>query len=191
LINFESLAARLTGLLAAIAKLVCELLVASPTPAGTHDFELRLQALLREMGRVIMEWTVNEIEPTTPEAAPRRVVFQRQQYRCKPKSNRPELGTLFGSVRLERFLYEPLEGGEPSIFPLEINLGVVARHATPALAERVAMHASQESQEAVRSILNRDHGLAWSIPTLRNVTAEVSEGMAPHLHDAQLARNRC
>jgi hypothetical protein len=116
------------------------------------------------------------------------VVVDRQEYRRKPKSNRPELGTLFGSVRLERFLYEPLERGEPSIFPLEINLGVVARRATPALAERVAMHASQESQEAVLSILQRDHGVAWSCSTLRNVTAEVSEGMAPHLHDAQLAQ---
>lgn len=69
-----------------------------------HDFELELQALLREMGRLIMEWTLNEIEPELPEAAPSRVVFDRQQYRRKPKSNRPKLGTLFGSVRLERFL---------------------------------------------------------------------------------------
>lgn len=188
LVNLDSLSARLTAALVAIAKLVCEYLRVSPTPTGTHDFELRLQSLLREMGRVIMEWTLNEIEPATPEAAPRRVVSDRQEYRRKPKSNRPELGTLFGAVRLERFLYEPLERGEASIFPLEINLGVVARRATPALAERVALHASQESQEAVRSILHRDHDLAWSIPTLRNVTAEVSQGMAPHLHDAQLAQ---
>lgn len=185
-VHFDSLAARLTSLLATIAELICEFLRASPTPSATHDFEIRLQALLREMGRVIMEWTLNEIEPATPDAAPRRLMFERQEYRRKPKSNRPELGTLFGPVRVARFLYEPLERGEASIFPLEINLGIVARHATPALAERVALHASQESQEAVRSILNRDHGLAWSVPTLRNVTAEVSAGMAPHLHDAQL-----
>lgn len=188
LVNLDCLAARQTALLAAMAKLVCEFLRARPTPTAMHDFELRLQALLREMGRVVMEWTLNEIEPATAEAAPRRVLFERQEYRRKPKSNRPELGTLFGSVKLERFLYEPLERGERSIFPLEINLGVVARRATPALAERVAMHASQESQEAVLSILHRDHGVAWSCGTLRNVTAEVSEGMAPHLHDAQLAQ---
>ena len=185
-VRFDSLVPRLAGLLAAIAKLVCEFLGAGPTPTATHEFELKLQALLREMGRVIMEWTLNEIEPVTPEAAPRRVAFERQEYRRKLKSNRPALGTLFGSVKVERFLYEPLERGESSIFPLEINLGVVARRATPALAERVALHASQESQEAVRSILKRDHGIEWSVPTLRNVMAEVSAGMAPHLHDAQL-----
>lgn len=185
-VNFDSLAVRLAGRLAAIAKLVCELLSGDPTPTAMHEFELKLQALLREMGRVIMEWTLNEIEPATPEAAPRRVVFEGQEYRRKPKSNRPKLGTLFGPVQVERFLYEPLERGESSVFPLEINLGVVARRATPALAERVALHASQESQEAVLSILKRDHGIEWSVPTLRNVVAEVSVGMAPHLHDAQL-----
>lgn len=185
-VNFDSLALRLTRLLAAIAELVCEFLGGSPTPTATHAFELKLQALLREMGRVVMEWTLNEIEPETPDAAPRRLVFESQEYRRKSKSSRPKLGTLFGSVRVERFLYEPLERGEPSIFPLEINLGIVACHATPALAERVALHASQESQEAVRSILNRDHALMWSVPTLRKVTADVSAGMAPHLHDGQL-----
>jgi hypothetical protein len=185
-VNFDSLAVRLTGLLGAIAKLVCEYLSRRPTPTAMHEFELKLQALLREMGRVVMEWTLNEIEPTSPDAAPRRVVFEGQEFRRKPKSNRPKLGTLFGPVKVERFLYEPLECGEPSVFPLEINLGVVARRATPALAERVALHSSQESQQAVLSILKRDHGIEWSVPTLRKVVGEVSAGMAPQLHDAQL-----
>lgn len=186
-VNFDSLAARLTVTLAAIAKLICAFLVSRPTPAATYDFELRLQAHLQEMGRLIMEWTLNRIEPQK-EAAPARVIFDRQEYRRKPKSSRPRLGTLFGPVRVERFLYEPLEPGESSIFPLEINLGVVARQATPALAERVAWHASQETQEALRSILERDHGVHWSINTLRNVTAEVSLGMTDHLHATQLAQ---
>ena len=99
-VNLHPLAARLTGILVAIAKLVCEFFDASPTPTRMHDFELELQALLREMGRLIMEWTLNEIEPAAAEAAPRRVVVDRQEYRRKPKSNRPELGTLsFGALK--------------------------------------------------------------------------------------------
>lgn len=188
-VDLGSLAVRLAGLLAAIAELVCEFLSDSPTPTATLNFELQLQSILQKIGRVVMEWTLNQIEPQAAEAAPARVTFDRQQYRRKrTKSNRPKLGTLFGHVHLERFLYEPLERGESSVFPLEINLGVVARQATPALAERVAMHASQETQQALLSILERDHDIRWSVSTLRNVTAEVSQGMAEQLHATQLAQ---
>jgi hypothetical protein len=170
----------------AIGTLVREFRQGAPTPERTHSFETKLHALVLEFGRVIMEWILNNVEPATPEEAPPRLYFEGQEYRRKPKSFNRDLGTLFGSVQLERLLYEPLERGEKSIFPLEINLGVVARRATPALAERVTEWATQESQDALRDILQRDHDIHWSVNTLRNVTAAVSDGMAPHLHAAQV-----
>lgn len=178
----------LADVFTAIMALVREFRQAAPTPERTHSFETKLQALVREIGRVIMEWTLNNVEPATPEEAPPRLDFDGQEYRRKPKSYNRDLGTLFGSVQLNRLLYEPLERGEKSIFPLEINLGVVARRATPALAERVAEWATQETQEALRAILERDHDVTWSVNTLRNVTAVASDGMAPQLHAAQVAQ---
>ncbi|HUY33785.1 MAG TPA: hypothetical protein VMV69_13635 [Pirellulales bacterium] len=172
----------------AIGTLIREFRQAPPTPASTYSFETKLHASVLEIGRVIMECTLNNVEPATPEEAPPRLDFEGQEYRRKPKSYNRDLGTLFGSVQLERLLYEPLERGEKSIFPLEINLGVVARRATPALAERVAEWATQQTQDALRAIIERDHHLTWSVNTLRNVTAAASDGMAPQLHAAQVAQ---
>ena len=187
-VNSTPLIGRLARQLTAIVTLVCEFFRAGPTPVRMQAFEKELFDLLRETGREILEWVLNNVEPAALDEAQWRLEFDGQEYRCKPKSFNRSLGTLFGAVQLERLLYEPLEAGERSIFPLEINLGVVARRATPALAERLAEWATQESQDALRAILERDHDIHWSVNTLRNVTAAVSDGMAPHLHAAQVAQ---
>ena len=98
------------------------------------------------------------------------------------------VATLFGTITLWRYLYQPIHGVERSIFPLEIRLGLAAGRATPALAERVARAAADSTQGTVLADLKRDHGVAWSVATLRAVIATTWEGMAPHLHAAQVAQ---
>ena len=82
----------------------------------------------------------------------------------------------------------PIHGVEPSIFPLEIRLGLEAGRATPALAERAARAAVTSTQDAVLAHLRRDHAVRWSVATLRAVIAGVAAGMEAHRHDAQAAR---
>jgi hypothetical protein len=77
---------------------------------------------------------------------------------------------------------------EPSIFPLETRLGLEADHATPALAERVARAAASSTQETVLASLRNDHGVSWSVATLRAVVASVATGMEVHRQDAQADR---
>jgi hypothetical protein len=89
---------------------------------------------------------------------------------------------------LGRYLYLPRHGVEPSIFPLEMCLGLEAGLATPALTERVGQAAVASTQDTVLAQLRRDHGVSWSVATLRKVIAGVSEGMEPHRHDASVAR---
>ena len=56
-----------------------------------------------------------------------------------------------------RYLYQPLHGVEPSIFPLEIRLGLEAGRATPALAEapvgQAAVTPSQNSVLEYRNVI--------------------------------------
>ena len=46
-----------------IARLVAGFRRRTPSPEGMFQFETKLQDLLREVGRLIVQWTVNHLEP--------------------------------------------------------------------------------------------------------------------------------
>jgi len=158
-----------------------------PTPTATYQFENDLDNLLRALGRSVVEWTFNHLEPDDPHAMPTSIFWQSDAYRRRPKSPKRSLNSLFGPIRLWRYLYEPVDTSEPSIFPLEIALGIEAERATPALAERVGHAAAAHTQSGVRELLTRYHGVKWSVNTLRKVTASLSAGLAEHREKAQAA----
>jgi hypothetical protein len=155
------------------------------TPTATCGFEHALHKLLLRFGRTTVEWAVNQLEP---EALPAQVRLDGECYRLRPKSPRRSLDSLFGPVRLWRYRYEALEPGEPSRFPLEERLGIEAQRATPALAECAARWSVGQTQSQVLAILRRDHGVAWSVQTLRQVTQSMSTGMVEHRETAQVAK---
>jgi hypothetical protein len=181
---------RLIPLIAAIAREIQRFRTLEPTPQSTYQFENRLDHLLREMGREIIDWVYNHLEPDDPGLMPIHLHFAGDWYRRRHKTPNRHVATLFGTITLWRFLYQPIHGVERSLFPLEIRLGIEARHATPALAERVADAASRCPQNAVLALLRRDHGVGWSIATLRQVTATLSSGMRPWHHAACVAQVR-
>jgi hypothetical protein len=159
------------------------------TPVATHEFETELQRLLREMGRVTLEWVLNNVEPDEPERAPALLGFDNDMYRRRDRSPRRHgIATLFGIVALVRLRYEPCDTGLglASIFPLEMRLGVVAGKAMPALASRVGAWTAQYTQATVRQLLHEEHHVSWSVATLRNVAERLCAGLAPLRHDAQV-----
>jgi hypothetical protein len=161
---------------------------ADVTPQTCHQFETQLQVQLRELGRIIVEWTFNHLEPHDRRDMPNQLCFQGVWYRRRFKSPNRTVATLFGTITLWRMLYQPLHGVERSIVPLEIRLGLEASLATPALAERAAQAAAVSTQSAVLASLKRDHGVCWSVASLRTVLAGVVEGMESHRQDAQVAQ---
>jgi hypothetical protein len=164
------------------------------TPQATFQFENDLRQLLDNCGRLILEATFNHIEPEHPSESPKHAERDSLDY-CRKNQKSPNRGgiaTLFGTIQLNRCLYEPLQEArdqdQSAFAPLEFNLGIVANNATPALAERVGVLASQHTQQDVLDILQRDYHVTWSIPVLRKVTAAVSEGIAVHLQAARRKR---
>jgi hypothetical protein len=161
------------------------------SPQTTFLFEKELDRLLREMGRQSLEMVFNRLEPANPESLPKHFTYQQQEYSRKQEktNNRSGIGTRFGTIQLHRFSCEPLqearEDGQKSFAPLEWQLGIVGGNATPALAERVGHLAVGHTQGEVLQRLAEDHDVVWSVGVLRKVTAEVSEGMAEHLHQSQ------
>ena len=183
--TFESLVMQLSGSLARGTRLIEQFVQAEPTPQSTIAFELELSALLREVGRRIMAWTLNRLEPDDDDEAPARVEFEGRLYRRR-RQHPQSVATLFGPVTLRRRLYEPLGGHGRSIHPLELCLGLEAGLATPTLAERVGRWSSDHTQQEVLEMLQGDHGVAWSCTSLRNVVGSLRAGMAPHREAAQV-----
>jgi hypothetical protein len=143
--------------------------------------------VLREVGRVLVENEYNRLEPERREDCPLRLRWAGQEYRRRPKS-RNTIGTWFGAIELRRYLYEATEAGERALFPLERLLGIEAGLATPALAERVGLWSAEHEQEQVRTLLRTEHGVAWSVKSLRKVAAALRDGMASFREEAQLAK---
>jgi hypothetical protein len=145
-------------------------------PAATHDFEGQLLQELRQLGLDLCDWTLNHLEPDDRQQLPPRLDCEGERYRCRDRSPN-NIATLFGTVTLRRYLYEDLEPGNPCLFPLQRQLGIVAGAATPALAERAAWWLAQYPQAGTLAILDRDHDVRWSKDTLRQVTAAVALGL--------------
>src|SRR3954452_7629441 len=182
------LTVRLIPVITQIARLLVLFRRGDVHPQTTYQFETELQVRLRELGRIIVEWTFNHLEPHDRRDMPGQICFQGVWYRRRFKSPNRTVATLFGTITVWRMLYQPLHGVERSIVPLEIRLGLEAGLATPALAERTAQAAAVSTQGAVLASLKRDQGVGLSVASLRAVLAGVVEGMEPHRQDAQVAR---
>jgi len=171
-----------------IARLIYRFRQSPSTPAKMFQFENDLQDLLREAGRRIVQWTLNHLEPTDPQLLPRELFYQNDHFRRKRRSRLRNLNCLFGNIRVWRWLYEPTESPLPSLFPLQLQLGIVADVATPALADCVARLTVDFSQRQVLEILRDQYRVCWGSETLRKVTAAVAEAMSPFQHAAAVAQ---
>jgi hypothetical protein len=171
-----------------IGHLIVRFRRANLTPQATHQFETQLHASVRELGRIIMEWTVNHLEPHDRKDMRNQIEIQGVWYRGRSKSPNRSVATSFGTITLWRMLYQELQGIEPAIFPLEIRLGLEAGRATPALAERVAQAAATAPQGTVLALLRDEHGVSWSVASLQVVIASVAAGMEDHRQDTQTDR---
>ena len=174
----------LTGLEPRLGHIVRRFREKVPTPEIVLTFEIELEACCREACRGLVEAEYNDIEPAAIKDCPVRIRLAGEEYKRRPKSPN-EIGTLFGRIRLDRYRYEALEPGVRGIFPLEMQLGIEAGLATPALAERIGLQSADHAQQQVLDWLERDHGVKWSTVSLRKLSASLSEGLSAFRQPAQ------
>lgn len=171
--------------------LVVNFLLNRPTPESFLDTETQLRTLIDEFARLVLQSTVNSVEPESPADAPKHTQLDGHEFSRKNEKtpNRQGIASTFGTIYLNRISYEPLSDAKKaehkSFSPLEWNLGIVAGNATPALAQRIGLLASDQSQQELLDTLERDHHVKWSVDTLRKVTQAVSSGLQAHLHQAR------
>jgi hypothetical protein len=161
-------------LLAAIAQTLVDFRSQAITPQATQQLEERLQRLSQDFARTTLEHTLNSLEPDEPDQVPSEIRLGGTCYRRRGKSP-TTVDSLFGPLRLHRWLYEPREPGESCLFPLHHLLGLVAGFATPALADRVGRLVAQYPQRDVLRLLQENNALHWSHASLRKVATEVAE----------------
>ena len=151
------------------------------SPSSTLEFEQRLSEEMREVARQVMELTLNLLELENPEDAPHDVTYESGGYRrLNGKTRNARVATLFGTIELWRrgYRYWHRVEGEKTIFPLEIQLGLV-RGATPALAEAASRYMAEAgaTQAAVLARLRRQHNVAWGAERLRDLVHQVGQAM--------------
>jgi hypothetical protein len=174
----------------ALLQLLRDFAAASASPAASFALEQQLRERLRELGRLGLEWTYNRVEPQGVDALPSHVEFDATPYTRVRRKTPQNVATLYGKVTLWRVGYRPTQRtGDPTIFPLAHQLGVVAG-ATPAAAERAAYYQSEAGATQRRTLqrLRDDHGLKWGVKKLRDVVGRVATGMAAGRHDEQVKK---
>jgi hypothetical protein len=188
-VSLLELTNELLPLIAKVGRLILAFRMGPITPGTSHAFERDLQELLREMGRVMVQWVYNHLETSDLSQAPDLIRYDHDIYRRRPASPRRDgIGTLFGIISLWRIRYEPCDAGIglTCIFPLEQRLGIVVGKASAALVERVGQWTALYTQETVLALLRDEHGVTWSVATLRKVAADLSAALAPLTHQAQV-----
>jgi len=173
----------LEPLLRQIVKTIIAFLHNEVSPTSSLRFEEGLKQILRDMGRVVTEWTYNHVEPDDPHSLPHDVHFEGTGYRrLNQKTPNRHVATLFGKITLARFGYRDWQrdGGEPSLFPFERQLGLVGG-ASPALAAAAGRYLAEAgaTQGVVLNRLRREHGVVWGTKKLREVAARLADAMQP------------
>jgi hypothetical protein len=160
------------------------------SPAHAQQFEQQVQDELRALGRQVVQWTYNHLEPADVQVLAKHVRFEAGLYTRLNRKTPQQVWTLFGPVRLWRIGYRPTDKtSEPTLFPLALGLGLV-QGASPALAGRTAQLLSEAgmTQQRVRACLRRDYGVGWGVKKLRQVAQAVAPALATQRHAAQVER---
>ena len=164
-----------------VSQLVISFLSQPISPATCFQFATRLQQILRELGRKILEFTCNECEPESAEDAPHDTTYEGGGYRrINNKTPNKFVDTTFGRIVIWRRGYRYWHRGqnESNIFPLELILGLL-HGATPALAGEISrmMAESGATQNRVLEQAKRHFNVSLSVERLRNLVEAVSESM--------------
>jgi hypothetical protein len=162
------------------------------SPQAVFDLEQRLQDEIRELGRVGLEWAYNHVESTPVAELPTHVEFEASLYTRGYRKTPQTVATTFGKIRLWRVGYRPThKTGEPTLFPLAQQLGLVAG-ASPALAERAAFYQAEAGATQRRTLqrLRHDHGVDWGVKKLRDVIDRVARAMTAERHEVQVEQLR-
>jgi len=149
--------------------------------------ERRLESVLREIGRVILQATLREIETDCAADVPARIHWNGQTFRRNRRTNK-SIDTRFGQITLCRWFFQNSEPGAAGIAPLDLRLGLFAGRMTPALTEVVGRLQADLPQQAVLAVLWERFRVSPGVGALRRVSADLAEQVRLHHDSAAIER---
>ena len=156
------------------------------------EFEWMLLLLVRSIGRLILQTTVQALEPCDAALMPKDIWFDGGGYRRRSDwtANR-SIATSFGNIILWRTGYRSWQRGEETIFPLERLLGLV-ENVSPALLSWIGSTTATAgmSQQATLDALREHSGVSMGVKRLRACVETLADRLEPlrqtHQADALL-----
>lgn len=150
-------------------------------------FERRLERILREMGRTILQASLRQLETDQRNDVPARIHWQGRAYRRNRLTNKT-IDTRFGQITIRRWFFQSTETGEPGIAPLDLRLGLFAGRMTPAVVEVVGRLTADLPQQAVLEVLRERFAITPGVATLRKVVRDLAGKVRTHHDETAIER---
>ena len=156
------------------------------TPASTDKFERRLERIVRELARLVMQRTIQEIESIHRDQTVSSFDLDGESYR-RNRRTANTIDTRFGPISYERWYFQNTQARTPGIAPLDVRLGIVAGRMSPALAEVTGRLAADLPQQAAREMLAERFSVTPSVEAYRRVIADLATQVRS-VHDDEATR---
>lgn len=140
------------------------------TPHRFERFERRLEQLFRELARLLLERTVNQIESSK---RPESVTWEDRTFEAYARRER-SMDTRVGTIRYRRWLHRPEWFFVRGIAPLDKRLGLTGNRVSPGVAHKLGQLAADLPQQAAISELREHFGIDLSVDAYRRVVEHVS-----------------
>jgi hypothetical protein len=127
--------------------------------------------VLREIGRVILQATLRQIETDRAEEVPARIEWRGETFRRNRMTNKT-IDTRFGQITLRRWFFQNTQPAAAGIAPLDLRLGLFAGRMTPPHADVVGRLAADLPQQAVLDVLRERFAITPGVATLRRVVRD-------------------
>lgn len=141
------------------------------TPQRCERVERRLETLFREMARLVLERTVNQLESSS---RPEAVTWEHRIFRPYARRERA-MATRLGVIRYRRWLHR----SEYSFFvkgiaPLDKRLGLTGNRVSPGVAHKLGRLAADLPQQAAIAELHEQFGVRLSVDAYRGVVEHLA-----------------
>jgi hypothetical protein len=153
------------------------------TPEATYKFERRLERLVRELARLILQRTVRRIESDDQDQTVSSFEFGGESYRRNRQTSN-SIDTPFGAITYQRWFFQNTQAKSTGLAPLDSRLGIVAKRMTPALAEVTGRLAADLPQQAALDMLDERFTVRPSVDAYRRVVADLATQVRS-VHDEQ------